>query len=246
MMIASMQNFTGAFSQADFFGKLIFLSLFALSLLCWVVLLYKWWLIRNVRSCSSRFIHALLKKKEPLFNVRVDTLPQMLYKELPHPFASLLAILKEKTKEVLDKNHFFAGNGPDSAVYLSRSDIELIEMHLHSVMVNQRERLEKHLFLLPMITSLAPFLGLLGTVWGILITFGGLQTQGMVGSNTAILGGLSTALATTVLGLLIAIPSLVAYSCLKSAIHSYFSEMEGFSHQLLSTVEIQYRKVEIT
>jgi biopolymer transport protein TolQ len=241
-----MHAFTGAYAQADFFGKLIFLGLFAISMVCWIVLLYKLWVLKQVRRCSNRFIEALLKKKESLFDIRIEGLPKMLHKELPHPFYNLLSILKEKTMEILDKNHFFVGASQNSPVYLSRSDVEMIETHMHAVMMTQKDRLEKNLFILSTITTLAPFLGLLGTVWGILVTFSGLQSQGAMGSSASILGGLSTALATTILGLLIAIPSLIAYNYLKNGIRSYFSEMEGFSHQLLSTVELQYRKVDVT
>jgi len=81
-------------------------------------------------------------------------------------------------------------------------------------------------------------------VWGILLMFTGLQSGGSLSSNSAVLGGLSTALVTTVLGLLIAIPSLVAYNYLKQAIKSYSSQMQNFGHMLLSTIELQYRKVD--
>jgi biopolymer transport protein TolQ len=82
-------------------------------------------------------------------------------------------------------------------------------------------------------------------VWGILITFGELQAGHSVSSNSIILGGLSTALTTTVLGLLIAIPALIAYNYLKNLSHHFTTEMRDFSHFLLSTVELQYRKVDI-
>jgi biopolymer transport protein TolQ len=59
-----------------------------------------------------------------------------------------------------------------------------------------------------------------------------------------VLGGLSLALATTVLGLLDAIPALIGYNYLKNTIRDFTTEMEGFSNEILAAVELQYRKVE--
>jgi biopolymer transport protein TolQ len=59
-----------------------------------------------------------------------------------------------------------------------------------------------------------------------------------------IIGGLSTALATTVLGLVIAIPALIAYNYLKHRINNYSSEMQDFLYELLSYLELQYRRVD--
>ena len=82
------------------------------------------------------------------------------------------------------------------------------------------------------------------TVWGILVSFGELQAGHAATSNGVILGGLSTALTTTVLGLLIAIPALIGHSYFKALIRQFCLEMGKFSHFLLSTVELQYRKVD--
>jgi biopolymer transport protein TolQ len=100
--------------------------------------------------------------------------------------------------------------------------------------------MRKHLHILYTTYSLAPFLGLLGTVWGILTTFSEMQAHAGTGSQ-GILGGLSMALATTVFGLIIAIPALVAYNYLKQNIQDFETDMENFSNKLLASVELQYR-----
>lgn len=250
MPIAAMSTFTSAYMQADFFGKLIFLGLFALSFICWIILVYKIWVIKQVKKSSRKFFHSIEKQKDAILNLNLDHLPQKSHKEIPHPFADIFTTLKTKTLEVLEKNHFFIhkkeSSVPLTSVYLSRADIEFIESHLQTTIINQKEQLEKNLFILSTITTLAPFLGLLGTVWGILVTFSGLQASGSFSSNNMILGGLSTALVTTVLGLLIAIPSLISYSYLKQTTKGFSSEMQDFGHLLLSTVELQYRKVDAT
>ena len=64
-------------------------------------------------------------------------------------------------------------------------------------------------------------MGLLGTVWGILVTFSGLQSNGLSSANSSVLSGLSMALGTTVFGLVVAIPALVGYNYLKSIIGDF-------------------------
>jgi len=244
----TMNSFSQAFAQADPFGKLIFLTLFMLSLVCWITLLYKLWMIHQVKRQSKVLSIYFEKHKDNLLQASLDNLHLKTFKEIPKPFLSISSVLKKTTLELLEKNHYFINStkaqGTPPNVYLSRADIELIETNLSMTIFKQKELLEKHLFLLPTITTLAPFVGLLGTVWGILLMFTGLQAGGSLSSNSAVLGGLSTALATTVLCLLIAIPSLVAYNYLKQAIKGYSAQMGDFGHMLLSTIELQYRKVD--
>ena len=247
MPLATMHTFSSAFSQSDFFGKLIFLSLFILSFISWMTLLYKLWIMSEVNKHSSKILQILEKQKGHFLSLPIDSFPVKTLREIPQPFLKILSVIKNKTGELLEKNHYFIQEHErhSPSVYLSRADIDLIENHLSSAIMSQKELLEKNLFVLSTITTLAPFIGLLGTVWGILMTFSGLQLSGNFASNNLILGGLSTALATTVLGLLIAIPSLVAYNFLRQKIKSFTCQMEDFAHLLLSTVEIQYRKVDL-
>src|SRR4029078_12125978 len=109
----------------------------------------------------------------------------------------------------------------------------------------QVKHLEKNLYILSTTVSLAPFLGLLGTVWGILTTFSEMQSKTAGSTHQMVLGGLSLALATTVLGLLDAIPALIGYNYLKNTIRDLEVDMEGFSTEILASVELQYRQVDI-
>ena len=104
------------------------------------------------------------------------------------------------------------------------------------------KKLDDNLFILHTIVSLAPFVGILGTVWGILISLFEMRGHSSALSNSAIISGLSTALGTTVLGLIIAIPALIAYNFLKNAHRTFYSQMQDFSHYLLSSVQLQYKK----
>lgn len=240
-----MNIFFSAFGQSDLFGKLIFLGLFALSAVSWVVLVYKVWMMRQVRRVCGAFQLAIGEHKERLLELEVSALPRPGRKEVPHPFAHILGATASKTIEVLKKNHYFmVGREASGQVYLTEPDMVLIEAHGLSAISKQKKVLERNLFILATTVTLAPFLGLLGTVWGILLTFTHLQSGATFSSNQLILGGLSTALATTVLGLVIAIPALISYNYLKHALRVLVADMEEFLSSLLSTLEMQYRKVE--
>jgi biopolymer transport protein TolQ len=246
--LAAMGAFITAYAHSDFLGKLIILGLISLSILCWVVLIQKIWTMRQVKYVSEVFYKAYLLNKEKLLHLEVSELPKPRYRTTPHPYAAIFQDLKAKTVEILNKNLYFSSSvhGQESRqIYLSQGDLDIVESHALTTVSTQMKRLDKHLFVLSTIVTLAPFLGLLGTVWGILITFSELGSGAAAGSNTAVLGGLSTALATTVLGLIIAIPALVSYNYLKNAAKNYASDMEEFLYELLSSVELQYRKADV-
>ncbi len=245
-LLGSLNAFVISYTQSDFFGKLIILGLIAISMICWLVLLYKTWIMRQVHQLSTSFQKAVAESKNPVLTLDLAQLPQARSPTVPHPFADIYSSVKQKTIEVLNKNHYFISQnvGAKAPVYLSPTDLELLESHVLATISVQNKNLEKNLYVLSTIVTLAPFMGLLGTVWGILMTFSGLQDGGAISTNNSILGGLSTALATTVMGLIIAIPALISYNYLKNAVRNYASDMDDFLTLLLSHIELQYRKVE--
>lgn len=247
ILLGNIATFIKAYAHSDLFGKVVILGLVFLSLVCWLVLIQKLWMTKRVMKVSAEFKQAYLSQKDKLLSLNIDQMPKSSHPAVPNPFAQIFSELKGKTVDILNKNIFFSKekNGSDSGkIYLLTSDLDSIESHTLSTVADEAKKLEKNLFVLATIITLAPFLGLLGTVWGILVSFGELGGGASAASNMAILGGLSTALATTVLGLIIAIPALISYNYLKNTLRHYTSDMEGFLYDLLSTVEIQYRKVE--
>jgi biopolymer transport protein TolQ len=247
-LAATTDVFFTAYAQSDFFGRLIILGLIAVSLICWLVLLKKGWQSKSVRKLGAQFLKALGESKHPILSIDFEKLPKAKSEDIPHPFASVFKAVKLKTLEILEKNHYFLrqlGENKETQVFLSASDLELIESHCLTVISSEIKRLERNLYILSTIVTLAPFLGLLGTVWGILVTFSGLQGGVGSSSNAAILGGLSTALATTVLGLIIAIPALIAFNTLRASLKNITSDLEDFSYYLLGQLELEYRKVEV-
>lgn len=239
----STNPFFDAYIHSDFLGRMIFIGLIALSICSWIIMLHKLWLTYQARKNSAQFYTIFqLQRANPL---SLECEASTRHKR-PNPFFDLYAILKKLTLDILNKNRRFGiGHQVDSTTsYLTPADIEFIDTHLMSSIAGHTKYLEKNLFILSTVVSLGPFLGLLGTIWGILTTFSELQMQGAGSSNQMVLGGLSLALATTVLGLLDAIPALIGYNYLKNSINAYQIDMEGFSTEILASVEMQYRKVE--
>ena len=222
-----------AYNSSDFFGKIIFLSLVFLSITTWSIFVQKFLLQKNVKRLSYTFRTTFQKKRLNPLSLEVNEI---------HPFATLYRTLKHHTFELLGKNKTAL---KQQNVTLSASDISLIEAHLMSVTSSLTKKMERNLFVLSTTVSLAPFLGLLGTVWGILLTFNELQSGAFASTNATIMGGLAMALGTTVAGLLVAIPALIAYNYLRSTIAQFSGEMEDFSHFILASVELQYRQVEV-
>lgn len=230
MLLAAGNPFISAYVQSDWFGKSIFWGLFILSALCWIVILYKTWQFWLVRRLSNQFSDQFGENKEDPLNLQFQRPLLSRIGEVPHPLFEIYRSVKQQTLQLLTRSS-----------QLSESDIQLLESGVVASMSMAAKKLDRLLFILPMIVTLAPFLGLLGTVWGILLTFtqlpGGFQV-----SNAAMLGGLSMALATTVLGLLIAIPALVGYSYLRNAGREHRRDMETFSHALLFSIELQHHR----
>lgn len=240
--------FIDAYSQSDLLGKLIFFGLYALSICSWIVLLHKIWMTHQAKKNAFRFHEAFqLQKLNPL-SLDFENLSK---KKSINPFLDLYKILKKQSLELLNKNRHFGvvqsssdHSNQNIPAYLSLSDIDFVASHLNTSVASQTKDLEKNLYILSTTVSLAPFLGLLGTVWGILTTFSELQSQVAGSTHQMVLGGLSLALATTVLGLIDAIPALIGYNYLKNTIRDFATEMESFANEMLASVELQYRKVD--
>jgi biopolymer transport protein TolQ len=241
-MMFAINPFFTSYVQSDAFGKLIFISLIILSIISWAIIIYKFWLIRAMRKQAA--IVRTLFEENSHHPLNID-LPSPLSGDLD-PYGEIYKIFKKNSLEILGKNRLFCeeqkGQQP---VYLSSADIDLVATALDRAACEQSQLLDKNLFMLSTSATLAPFLGLLGTVWGILVTFSGLQAQIGGGSSQAVLSGLSLALATTVVGLLVAIPALVGYNFLKTLSRNFSLELGQFASMALACLELQYRKVDL-
>ena len=239
MIFASGNPFISSYVQSDWFGKTIFGALFLLSVISWSVIAHKIWLFFHIRRISSEFT-TLFSEKDPL-GLQSSRPLKGRWIEMPHPFFEIYKALKQNALQIISRNHLF-GQGNESI--FSEADLGLIESQVYTTLSSHLRKLEKNLFILSTVVTLATFLGLLGTVWGIILTFSQLQEKGAIASNASMLSGLSLALATTVVGLLVAIPALVGYNYLKNGLREYRREAEDFANLLLTSLELYYRKPE--
>lgn len=120
----------------------------------------------------------------------------------------------------------------EAGVLKRKKDREQIKEAIEHAGRQETHQLNKYLSVLATIASIAPLLGLLGTVTGMVKAFGVIAVQG-VGDPNALAGGISEALITTVAGLVVAIPTLVAHNYFSKRITRFVMEMENTSLELL-------------
>lgn len=246
-----MNLLSASYAQSDPLGKVIFLLLFAISVISWALLIYKAIQIKRAKKDHAHFL-----KYMP--NLEASALCVEIKKGGACPYKNVYAHIRERAMSLLRKNaQFFPQYEANTSLnnhkslikseiaktaFLSKEDIEHITDYAFMHIDEEVLRLDKNLFILAMIYALAPFMGLLGTVWGILLAF--MNMQASSGSmRDAMLSGLATALTTTVLGLIIAIPALIAHSFLKNGVRTSARDMESFAIKLIGFVEMQYRPV---
>ena len=135
-----------------------------------------------------------------------------------------------------------AGGGPGQA-RLTLKGMEHIKRTLESAVARESIKLESGLILLASAVSGGPFLGLLGTVWGVMDTFAMVGQQQSAALET-MAPGVSAALITTVAGLVVAIPSMFGYNFLVHSLRVRTVELDNFAQELVSKMETEYLKEE--
>jgi biopolymer transport protein ExbB/TolQ len=147
------------------------------------------------------------------------------------------AVYKEACQE-LDARLKAAGPGSDGK-RLTLKAMEHIKRTLESAVARESIKLESGLILLASAVTGAPFLGLLGTVWGVMDTFA-MVGQAQSASLERMAPGVSAALITTVAGLVVAIPSMFGYNFLVHNLRVRTVELDNFAQELVSKMETEY------
>jgi len=124
---------------------------------------------------------------------------------------------------------------------ISLKNMEHIKRAIENVVAKESLKLESGLIWLAIAVSGAPFMGLLGTVWGVMSTFAGIAQQGSA-TMAAMAPGVSAALITTVAGLLVAIPSMFGYNLLVHKLRAFTVELDNFAQELVSKMETEFLK----
>ncbi|MBF5050599.1 Uncharacterized protein CLAVI_000210 [Candidatus Clavichlamydia salmonicola] len=224
-----------AYKQSDIFGKGIFLSLIFLSVAVWTVLWHKKVLFSSVLKDGLHLKELLKKNKLSPFSFELRS-------STPYPFTTLFKAVKSSSLEHFNKNRknsSFNSDKNEDVMILYPHDIESLETIIISKLPSSKRFLDTHLVFLSTTVSLAPFLGLLGTVWGILMAFDAFR---ITGNSSSVVDGLATALGTTVLGLIVAVPALIGHNIIKDQALAIMIDLEHFGMLLLNTLEIQYGK----
>lgn len=227
----------GAFIHLDFVGVIIILVLTVLSVYGWAIFLQKIKLLHAIDVSSRNFLDKFRKN---------DTDALRLYREgysrIEDP-SPQIRIYKIGCRELenLIKNTETNIQGPirTASGRISILELESLQRTLQRAASEEMMVLEKSLAVLATASSVGPLLGLLGTVWGIMDAFLGISRKGNA-SIAAVAPGVAVALITTVIGLLVAIPALVAYNFFQSRINTISIKTDNFGSEFLAAVEKKY------
>ena len=213
--LASNTDFSlwSLFIRADFVVKSVILMLIACSIYSWAIIIEKFRLFKKINLESEEFEEKFWKSKsaETFYNslpVNLENPMALLFKE------SMQTLLKAKNKSNLNERMS-----------------NMLQVNIEKQIVT----LEKGFTFLATVGSTAPFIGLFGTVWGIMNSFQSIA----ISRNTSlaiVAPGIAEALFATALGLLAAIPAVVAYNKFNNDAKKYSQKLENFSKRFLSII----------
>ncbi len=195
----------------------VLLLLLVLSVFSWAIMLRKWQSFRRASSQSQGFLRTFRKSS------RLSEIAAVAEQFRPSPLVGVF------TEIVEEYGRQTGGRG------LPRSPLA-IERAAQIASSEALTQMEGQLTWLATIAAIAPFIGLLGTVMGIIDAFHGLGTQGSA-TLRAVAPGISEALITTAAGLVVAIPAVVGYNQLTAQVRNFGARMDDFGRELLNAIE---------
>lgn len=197
-------------------AKVVLLILLIFSLISWAIILSKWSLLRRARVQSGRFVRAFRKAQ------RLQDVSSVAEQFRPSPLVGVF----ESGYEEYRRQTGMLGN----PVAIQRA--------MQIATSEEMTRFERNLPWLAITGAVTPFIGLFGTVWGIIDAFHGLGTAGAA-TLRAVAPGISEALITTAAGLAAAIPAVIAYNLIGGSIREFASRGDDFALEMLNAVERQ-------
>ncbi|WP_430511146.1 protein TolQ [Pannonibacter phragmitetus] len=214
-------SFIGLFWQAHIIVKLVMLGLIAASVWCWAIIVDKAMLYTRTKRQMTRF--------ETVFwsGQSLEELYKTLSSRANHSMAALFVAAMREWK----RSH--EGAKPALASLQQR-----IDRVMDVTIARETERLESRLLVLATVGSAAPFIGLFGTVWGIMTAFQSIA-QSENTSLAVVAPGIAEALFATALGLLAAIPAVIAYNKLQTDVAKLSARMEGFADEFSAILSRQ-------
>ncbi len=205
-------------------GVLIVLLVF--SIFSWTVIFAKWRRFRQVRTKSDGFLLAFRRMQ------KLSDLDAMSDQFRPSP---LVALFQNGYGELRQQ---MASANPRSG-QMPVNGLVAVQRALQIAATEQLSALERMLSWLATTGAITPFIGLFGTVWGIMDAFHGLGTAGGA-SIRAVAPGISEALVTTAAGLFVAVPAVIFYNYFLSSLREFATRMDNFSLEFLNISERNY------
>jgi biopolymer transport protein TolQ len=205
-------------------AKAVLVILLAFSLISWSIILSKWGLLRRARVQSGRFIRAFRKAR------RLQDVSAVADQFRPSPLVGVFeGGFEEYSRQVSNPTGVMKNLVP-------------VQRAMQIAVSEEMSRFERNLPWLAITGAVTPFVGLFGTVWGIIDAFHGLGTAGAA-TLRAVAPGISEALITTAAGLAAAIPAVIAYNLIGSSIREFAARGDDFSLEMLNAVENQQAQV---
>ena len=209
--------------------KFVLAILVLFSIASWYFIVLKWWQFRRMRAHADRFMVEIEKaaRLEDAYHVamRLPSSPyNRLLREGIHFFSQLRpGGLKERAE------------GAAPAAALTTTQLEALRMVLAKEVAAERDAAARFIPWLATFGSVSPLLGLLGTVLGVMDAFIGSAVGGS-GNIGAVAPGVAEALVTTVAGLAVAVPSVMAYNLFVNRLGLFAGELEGFAQEIIGTM----------
>lgn len=246
MNVVMAASLLSTFGQADTQGKVIVCILCVGSALTWTIMLTKWQELRRCQRTAAAFLAQFRRERDPLHlfinNTQVPDCPlyniyRMGAEEVSTRFGS------GEPKPVSGGYKTF-GAGPallevEPVTERGCVNLDTLRGALGRAIDGEILKLETNVSWLSTAVQGGPFLGLLGSAWGVMSVFASIGEQGTVRLG-AVAPGISAALLATVVGLIVAVPSLFAYNWIAARIRHQTMEMENFADEFVSAVEHNY------
>jgi biopolymer transport protein TolQ len=201
-------------------AKLVLLILLLFSLISWALILSKWSLLKRARAQSGRFVRAFRKAQ------RVQDVASVAEQFRPSPLVGVFEGGIEEYKRQIGMTGSF-------------SNPVAVQRAMQIASSEEISRLERNLPWLATTGAVTPFVGLFGTVWGIIDAFHGLGVAGGGATLRAVAPGISEALITTAAGLVTAIPAVIAYNLITHSIRDFAARTDDFAMEVMNAVERQ-------